>query len=56
MSFDSTITEYDVDANAKQIAQGLRGEGIDLEPDLDVDGLEHSILSRLFGLFGVGKS
>ena len=56
MAFDNTITEYDVDANSRQFVQGLRGDGSDFEPDLDVDGLEHSILSRILGLFGLGKS
>ncbi len=56
MAFDSTITEYDMDANSQQFAQGLRGDGSDFEPDLAVDGLSESILSRILGLFGVGRS
>ena len=56
MAFDNTITEYDVDANSQQFVQGLRGDGGDIEPDLAVDGLSESILSRIFGLFGVGRS
>ena len=56
MAFDNTITEYDMDANSKQFAQTLRGDGGDLEPDLAVDGLNESILSRILGLFGLGKS
>lgn len=56
MAFDSTITEYDMDANSQQFVQGLRGEGSDIEPDLAVDGLSESVLSRILGLFGVGRS
>ncbi len=56
MAFDSTITEYDMDANSQQFVQGLRGDGSDFEPDLAVDGLSESILSRILGLFGVGRS
>jgi hypothetical protein len=56
MAFDSTITEYDMDANARQFVQGQRGDSSDFEPDLAVDGLSESILSRFLGLFGVGRS
>lgn len=56
MSFDNTITEYDIDANSQMFVQALRGEGSEFEPDLAVDGLSESILSRLLGLFGVGRS
>jgi len=56
MAFDNTITEHDMDANSQQFVQGLRGDGGDLEPDLAVDGLSDSILSRILGLFGVGRS
>lgn len=55
MAFDNTITEYDMEAAAQQIVQGLRGDGHDSEPDLAVDGLSDSILSRLLGLFGIGR-
>ena len=56
MSFESTITEQDLDGNSQQFVQGLRDDSGDLEPDLAVDGLSESILSRIFGLFGVGRS
>ena len=36
MAFDSTITEYDMDANSQQFVQGLRGDAGDFEPDLAV--------------------
>jgi len=56
MAFESTITEQDMDANSQQFVQGLRGDSSDREPDLAVDGLSESILSRILGLFGVGRS
>ena len=51
MAFESTITEQEMDANSKAFVQGLRTEQQDYEPDLSVDGLSESILSRLFSLF-----
>jgi hypothetical protein len=56
MAFENTITEHDMDANTQQFVQGLRGDKGDREPDLAVDGLSESILSRIMGLFGAGKS
>ena len=56
MAFDSTITEHDMDASSQQFVQGLRGESSDYDPDLAVDGLSESMLSRILGLFGVGRS
>jgi len=55
MAFENTITEMDLDANPQQFIQGLSSEGQDHEPDLAVDGMSESILSRLFGLFGIGR-
>ncbi len=56
MAFENTITEQDMDANSQQFVQGLRGDVADIEPDLAVDGLSESILSRIMGLFGSEKS
>jgi len=56
MAFENTITEQDMDANSQQFVQELRADSGDLEPDLVVDGLSESILSRILGLFGVGRS
>ena len=56
MAFENTITEHDMDAKSQQFVQSLRGDASDIEPDLAVDGLSESILSRLLGLFGVGRS
>ncbi|MGB5164790.1 MAG: hypothetical protein WBN09_14530 [Woeseiaceae bacterium] len=55
MAFESTITEHDMDAKTKAYAQGMRSERQDFEPDLAVDGLTDSVLSRLLGLFGIGR-
>jgi len=56
MAFENTITENDLDANSQNFVQGLRGDNLDIEPDLRVDGLSDSILSRLLGIFGMGRS
>jgi len=56
MAFESTITEQDMDPKAQQFVQGLRGDLGDMEPDLSVDGLSDSILSKIMGLFGGAKS
>ena len=56
MAFETTITENDLDAKSQKFVQGLRADGLDSEPDLTVDGLSDSILSRLLGLFGIGRS
>jgi hypothetical protein len=55
MAFENTITEQDMDAGTQQFVQGLRGDSADIEPDLAVDGLTDSILSRLLGLFRFGR-
>ena len=55
MAFENTLTEYDLDPAAQQIVQGLRREFGDIEPDLAVDGLSESILSRFLGLVGLGR-
>lgn len=55
MAFENTITEHDLDSNSQQFVQGFRGEDQDIEADLAVDGLSDSILSRLLGLFGIGR-
>ena len=54
MAFENTITEMDLDANSKQFVQGLCNDRHDYEPDLALDGMKESILSRLFSLFGIG--
>ena len=54
MAFEGTITEHDLDATSQSFVQSLRGDSADAEPDLAVDGLSDSILSRILGLFGRG--
>ena len=56
MAFENTITEQDMDPKAQQFVQSLQGDLGDMEPDLSVDGLSESILSRIVGMFGGGKS
>ena len=56
MAFENTISEQDMDAKSKQLVQGLRADNSDIEPDLSVDGLSESILSRILGLFGNRKT
>jgi hypothetical protein len=56
MAFENTITENELDAKSRNFVQGLRADNFDDEPDLAVDGLSDSILSRFLGLFGIGRS
>jgi len=56
MAFENTITECDMDSKSQHVVQGLRGDSQDFEPDLAVDGLSESVLSRLLSLLGVGRS
>jgi hypothetical protein len=55
MAFENTITERDLDRKSQYFVQGQRNDGQDYEPDFVVDGMSESFLSRLFGLFGVGR-
>ena len=50
MGLENTITEQDLDSASKQFVQGFRQDQIDIEPDLTVDGLSESIISRLIRL------
>ena len=52
MASDRTITEKDLEANAQSLVNALRSETSEAEPDLSVDGLSESILSRFLSLFG----
>jgi hypothetical protein len=45
-----------MDPQTQALVQGLRGDLGDMEPDLSVDGLSESILSRIMGLFNGGKT
>ena len=55
MAFENTITENDLDANAQHFVQESRANSHDAEPDLAVDGLSDSVLSRFLGLFGIHR-
>ena len=55
MAFENTLTEKDLDAGARQFVEGLCRETGDIEPDLAVDGLSESMLSKFIGLFRFGR-
>jgi len=52
MSFDRTITEQDLDPASEQFIQTLDSDTPARDADLDVDGMEESVGSRIFSLFG----
>ena len=56
MRLENTITEQDMDATSQQFVQGFRGVNKDFEPDLAVDGLSESIVSRFIRLITFGRS
>ncbi len=56
MSFEKTITEPGLDATSRQFIQDLHNDNEVLEPDLAVDGLSESILSRFIRLITFGRS
>ena len=56
MSLDNTITEQDLDATSQQLFQGFPNDNKDIEPDLGVDGLSESILSRFIRLITFNRS
>ncbi len=51
MALENTPTEEDLDAGAHPFVEALCREIGDVEPDLAVDGLSDSILSKFIGLF-----
>jgi hypothetical protein len=56
MGWESTTTEQEMDATSRQFVQRLHKDGTDAEPDLAVDGLSESILSRFIGMLRLDKS
>lgn len=56
MGLENTITEQDLDAASRHFVQGFRTHNYDIEPDLAVDGLSESILSRLIRLITFQRS
>ncbi len=55
MSFENTITDPDLDATSQQFVQGFHIDNEVLEPDLAVDGLSESIISRFIRLITFGR-
>ena len=53
---ENTITEQHMDATTKQFVQGFNQEPGCFEPDLSVDGLSESLVSRFFRLLGLRPS
>ncbi len=56
MGLENTITEQDLDGASKQFVQGFRQDQIDIEPDLAVDGLSESIITKLIRLITFCRS
>ena len=48
MSLDNTVTEQQLDAGSRHLLQGK--DSMDFEPDLTVDGLSESFISRFIRL------
>ena len=55
MSFENTITEHDLDATTRHYLQSMQSNDGDYVPDLAVDGLSDSFISRLLKLLGFGR-
>jgi hypothetical protein len=53
---ESTITEHDMDATTKQFVQSFAHDSADFEPDLSVDGLSESLVSRLIRLLSFRRA
>lgn len=51
MSPNRTITEQDLDPASEQFVQELNNDTLPQDADLEVDGMEESIGSRIFSLF-----
>jgi len=56
MDFDDTQTEADFPRPLLQPSEERMLAMLRNEPDLTVDGLEHSLVSRLINLFGGKRS
>ena len=56
MGLENTITEQDLDTASKKFVQGFGQDSSDIGPDLAVDGLSESILSRLIRLITFRRS
>ena len=56
MGLENTITEPDLDAASRQFVHGYQTDGKEFEPDLAVDGLSDSIVSRIIRLITFRRS
>ncbi len=56
MGLENTVTEQDMDAASQQFVRGFRDDNKDFEPDLVVDGLSESLVSRFIRLITFGRS
>ncbi|GMR17176.1 MAG: hypothetical protein BMS9Abin32_236 [Gammaproteobacteria bacterium] len=56
MGLENTTTEQTLDATSRQLVQGPRNDAHDFEPDLAVDGLSESIVSRLLRMLNLSRS
>ncbi len=56
MGSENTVTEQDMDATSQQFVRGFRDDSKDFEPDLVVDGLSESLVSRFIRLITFGRS
>jgi hypothetical protein len=50
------MTEHDMDATTKQFVDSFSSESATFEPDLSVDGLSDSLVSRLIRIFSFGRA
>ena len=55
MAFENTTTEQEMDAKTRQFVQSIKVDSAQGDPDLDIDGLNDSLLGRIVGLFSSGK-
>jgi len=53
MTLDDTHTDLEFQRGFKEANQDWMGQAARREPDLAVDGLHSSLMSRLLSLFGV---
>ena len=56
MGLQNTTTEQDMDPASQQFVQGFRNDSTEFEPDLAVDGLSESIISRFIRLIAFRRS
>lgn len=52
MAFDTTMTESDIEAATRHLSRSLDKDQPPFEPDLAVDGLSDSLLTRVIRALG----